>query len=91
MKILKFECDNKNYEVNEEGFYRTDPNQEFTKETKFIGGKTRSNSKWVCDVFLKEVFETPKKLEKCIGVDTSMGFIRTWCNGRIINVSVTHM
>ncbi len=91
MKILKFQCDNENYEVNEEGYIRKNPNEEFSSVTKFIGGKTRVNSKWICDVSLREVFETPKKLEKCLGVDASMGFIRTWCNGRIINVSVTHM
>ena len=94
MKILHFTFRDKHYMVDEEGRINANGINCFSDTWKFLGGM---HHHWCSHISrpLNDVFNNPKILENCLGVDLDHGTTRVWggsYNGklpRINNVYIT--
>jgi hypothetical protein len=76
-KILVFMFRGEIYEVNEQGHIKANGLKDFSPTWVFLGGSRHHWSNHI-DVTLKEAFEMPGLLDRCLGWDKDHGTTRRW-------------
>jgi len=85
MKILHFTFRGEFYQVNEYGHIKSNGSESFSPTWIFLGG---SKHHWNTSITvpLNMAFESPEKLEGCLGWDKDHGTTRQWAGQYVGNL-----